>query len=293
MRCNQMLNHPLNRRFRSSAGEIAYGAEGDGPDVILVHGTPTSSVIWRGVIDRLRHSYRLHYLDLPGYGASDKFEGQEVRLRSFARVLAELIAHLGLEPPHLVGHDFGAAAVLGCHLVEGVPVRSITVADGVVLNPWGTPFSRHVRDHEQVFAQVPGYVHRAVLAAHLATAVSRKLPDATERTLIEPWTGEVGQAAYYRQVGQYDYAYTGSLEALYPRIEVPTLILWGEEDQWVSIAEGARLRSLIPGARLETLPDAGHFSMLDCPALFARLLVSWLDGIPARSETVPAVGESQ
>src|SRR5262245_38536520 len=75
-------NH-LSQRMRSSAGEVAYGAAGSGPDLVLIHGTPFSSRIWSSVIDRLSSRFRIHFLDLPGYGRSDKFEGQEVRLRSF------------------------------------------------------------------------------------------------------------------------------------------------------------------------------------------------------------------
>jgi len=267
-----MTEHHLKGRFRSSAGEIAWGTDGTGPDVVLVHGTLANSVIWRGVIDRLRSDFRFHYLDLPGYGASEKFEGQDVRLRTFARVLREFVDHLGIDRPHLVGHDFGAATVLGAHLVEAVPARSLIIADGVVLNPWGTPYARHVREHVEAFAGVPGHIHRAMLAVQLTTGVSRPLSVQMEEALIAPWTGEVGQSAYYRQIALYDHDYTGRLEALYPGIRVPTLILWGEEDRWVDPTVGQRLAALVPGSRLETLPDAGHFSMLDVPGLFASLL---------------------
>jgi pimeloyl-ACP methyl ester carboxylesterase len=271
-----MTHFKTDRQFRSSAGEIAYGGAGEGADVVLVHGTPTSSLIWRDVIELLSPSYRIHWLDLPGYGASEKFAGQNVRLRIFARVLREFVEHLELQRPHLVGHDFGAATVLGAHLVENVPVASLAVADGVVLNPWGTPFSLHVQEHEDVFAAVPAYVHRAILSAHLGTAVARPLPKNLEEALISPWTGEVGQPAYYRQVAQYDHAFTAELEALYTQIDVPTLVLWGEKDAWVDIEVGRRLNRLIPQSRMETLPDAGHFSMLDSPGLFARVLDTWL-----------------
>jgi pimeloyl-ACP methyl ester carboxylesterase len=269
--------------FHSSAGFAAYSTVGGGQDVVLVHGTPTNAAIWQEVVDRLKRRYRLHLLDLPGYGASEKFEGQDVRLRSFARVLREYIEHRGLERPHLVGHDFGAATVLGAHLIEQVAVASITVADGVVLNPWGTSYSLHVRAHEQVFAEVPEYIHRATLTAHLQTAVARPMPAWAMSAILEPWMGPAGQPAYYRQVAHYDHDYTARLETLYPRISVPTLILWGEEDAWVDIAVGRRLQSLIPGARFESLPDAGHFSMLDAPDLFARLLNVWLSPLPERS----------
>jgi len=270
------MQYRLDGQFQSSAGKIAYGGAGDGDDVVLVHGTPTSSLIWREIVDRLAPSYRVHWLDLPGYGASEKFAGQDVRLRVFARTLREFIEHAGIDRPHLVGHDFGAATVLGAHLIEKIPVASLAVADGVVLNSWGTPFSLHVKEHENVFAAVPDYIHRAVLSAHLATAVARPLPKDLEGALISPWTGELGQPAYYRQVALYDHAYTAELEPLYPHIDVPTLILWGEQDGWVDIEVGRRLNRLISQSRMETLPDAGHFSMLDSPGLFARVLGSWL-----------------
>ncbi|RMD62412.1 MAG: alpha/beta hydrolase [Alphaproteobacteria bacterium] len=114
-----------------------------GRDVVLVHGTPTSSVIWDGVTSRLSGKYRFHLFDLPGYGQPEKFDGQDVRLRSFAKVLAELIRFKGLKAPILISHDFGMATVFGCHLIEGTPVKAICISDGVVLSPWGTPFSRH------------------------------------------------------------------------------------------------------------------------------------------------------
>ncbi|MCW5711966.1 alpha/beta hydrolase [Shinella sp.] len=271
-----MMQYRLDREFQSSAGNVAFGSAGEGEDVVLVHGTPTRSLIWREIVERLAPSYRVHWLDLPGYGASEKFAGQDVRLRVFARALREFIEHVGLVRPHLVGHDFGAATVLGAHLIEKVPVASLAVADGVVLNPWGTPFSLHVKEHESVFANVPDYIHRAVLSAHLATAVARRLPNDLEEELISSWTGEDGQPAYYRQVALYDHSYTAELETLYPGIDVPMLILWGEQDGWVDIEVGRRLNTMIPQSQMETLPDAGHFSMLDSPGLFARVLDNWL-----------------
>jgi len=266
----------LKEKFSSSAGEIAFDSYGTGKDVVLVHGTPTNACIWYDTLQFLQSEYRVHLFDLPGYGESEKFESQDVRLRSFAKTLAELITHLGLNKPHLVGHDFGAATVLGAHLIEKIDVASITIIDGVVLNPWGTPFSRHVKEHESVFAAVPAYVHSAILKAHLGTAMSRELSEDKLKLLMSPWEGKQQQAAYYRQVAQYDYEYTEQLQELYPSIGAPTLIMWGEEDKWVDISDGRRLESLIPNAKFQPLPDAEHFSMLDTPNLLNQTLKSWL-----------------
>ena len=274
-----MTEIDLNERFASSCGSIAHGVVGAGPDVVLVHGTPANAVVWSGVVARLKHRYRFHLLDLPGYGASEKAEGQEVRLRSFAQVLAEWLKHKGLEKPVLVGHDFGAGTVCGAHLVEGVEAAALCICDGVVLSPWGTAFSRHVKEHKSVFAAVPDYVHRAMLEAHLRTAVARPMPAGLMEQLVAPWLGEEGQPAYYRQIAQYDYQYTDRLEDLYPSVACPTQIFWGEEGRWVDKSEGARLAEMIPGASLDLLPDAGHFAMVDTPGLLARGLDRWLSGL--------------
>jgi pimeloyl-ACP methyl ester carboxylesterase len=274
-----MTEFRLKKEFQSSEGYIRYDSYGSGSDVVLVHGTPTSSVVWGGVIERLQHKYRFHILDLPGYGQSEMSEDQEVRLRSFARVLTEFVGEIGINAPILVGHDFGAATVFGAHLVEKLPVRAICISDGVVLSPWGTSFSRHVKDHESTFANVPEYVHEAVIRAHLKTALAREADADLFGRLIVPWLGEKGQKAYYRQVGQYDYDYTVQLETLYPSIKIPTMIFWGEEDQWVNISEGRRLQGIIPNSEFEALPDAGHFAMIDTPGLFAEKLGNWLESV--------------
>ena len=267
----------LTDDFRSSQGLVRYGRLGAGAPVVLVHGTPSSSFVWSKVAPRLAKQWQVTVYDMPGYGASDKFGGQDLRLRAQAKVLRELLTHLGIERPHLVGHDFGAATVLGAHAVEQVDVASLTIIDGVTLNPWGTPYSLLVRANVAVFQALPAYVHEAMLAAHLRSAVSGALDDGTLQALLAPWTGDIGQAAYYRQVAQYDHDFTRHLETLYPRIKVPTQILWGAEDRWIAPETASRLQALIPGARLSYLPDAGHFAMLDTPNLVAERIAAFLD----------------
>ena len=276
-----MPDFDLAQRFDSSQGQIAHDSFGQGPDVVFVHGTPFRGMIWREVVAQLRSRFHCHVLDLPGYGTSDKYDGQEVRLRSFARVLREYLSERGLQRPVLVGHDFGAAAVLGAHLVEDVPVRALAVVDGVVLSPWGTDYARLVHATPDTFNALPGYVHEAILSAHIATAADRPLSDAWRRALLAPWTAGGGQASYHRQIQQFDHAFTDLLETLYPSVNVPVHVFRGERDRWVDPANGRRLAELIPGAAFTLLPDAGHLAMLDTPGLLTRDLGRWLDRLPA------------
>lgn len=273
-----MKNHHTNNSFSSSQGNIVYGSEGTGSDVVLVHGTPFQSAVWRPLIELLSKDYRIHWLDLPGYGGSDKFDGQDVRLRSFTKVLAEWLDFIELDNCHLVGHDFGAATVLGVVTIEGFKAKSLSIIDGVVLNPWGTEYSLLVKENQSIFDALPGYIHEATLRAHINTASHHFLPEEFIQKLISPWLQAGGQSAYYRQVGQYDHEFTAELENLYPKIEIPTRVFWGRQDKWVNLSVGEKFASLIPSATLHTLPDAGHLSMLDSPCLLAQELQQWFSG---------------
>ena len=88
--------HTLTKSFASSQGQVRYDTHGTGTPIILVHGTPSSSILWSKVWPRLAANHQVILYDLIGYGLSEQREGQDVRIRTQAKVLAELIAHLGV-----------------------------------------------------------------------------------------------------------------------------------------------------------------------------------------------------
>jgi hypothetical protein len=85
----------LRRRLTLSGGEIAYDVLGYGPPLILVHGTPSRSYIWRDVVLRLADRFTLYVFDLLGFGQSERREGLDVSISGQSRVLAELVRGLG------------------------------------------------------------------------------------------------------------------------------------------------------------------------------------------------------
>ena len=69
-------------------------------------------------------------------------------------VFADLLAHWGLERPHVVAHDFGGAVSLRAHLLHGATFASLALIDVVALRPWGSPFFSLVNNHAEVFGQL-------------------------------------------------------------------------------------------------------------------------------------------
>src|SRR5215218_3298893 len=256
----------LGMEYVSTYGRVRWDFFGRGPPLVLVHGTPFSSYVWRKVIPALAEANTVYAFDLPGYGSSEKKEGQDVSLAAQGRVLSELLDHWGLDKPAVVGHDFGGAITLRAHLLECRDFRAIALIDAVALSPWGSPFYRLVQEHVGVFRQMPAYMHEAMVAAYVRDATYVPMDDATLKPYIEPWLGAEGQEAFYRQISQNDPRYTDEVQPLYARIERPVMIVWGEEDRWIPLERGRRLHEAIPGSRLETIPRCSHLAQEDATA---------------------------
>jgi pimeloyl-ACP methyl ester carboxylesterase len=137
-----------------------------------------------------------------------------------------------------------------------------------------------VAEHADVFAALPPAIHRGSLEAYVRGAASGELTEAELSMLTAPWLTEEGQAAFYRQIAEADEAFTDEIEPRYAEIDIPTFVVWGSEDRWIPADRGTRLASIIPGARLAVVPDAGHLIHLDQPAALATLLTTWLHAQP-------------
>ncbi|GAB4085636.1 alpha/beta hydrolase [Myceligenerans cantabricum] len=255
---------------------VAWERLGDGPPLVMLHGTPWSSWLWRPYAEVLASRFTVYLWDMPGYGASSKRPEHDVDLGVQGELFAHLLAEWGLERPHVVAHDFGGAVALRAHLLHEARYASLCLVDVVALRPWGSPFFRLVNDHPDVFASIPPVMHRGLLEAYVGTAAHRPLRDDDLARLVEPWTGEAGQPAFYRQIAQADERFTREVEPHYPEITVPTHVVWGAEDAWIPPDRAERLAGAIPGATLTLVPGAGHLVQLDAPVALAAELERWL-----------------
>ena len=255
----------LSRRLALSGGEIAYDVLGYGPPLILLHGTPSRSYIWRDVALRLADRFTVYVFDLLGFGQSERREGLDVSISGQSRVLDELVEAWELDAPSVAGHDIGGAIALRTHLLEGVSFGCIALLDSVVLRPWITPTTRHVKAHLDVYRTMPAKTFEAIVASHLRTATHKPLDDHAFATYLEGWRGESGQRLYLNKDAQLDERDTAEFEPLLPSIGVPVSIIWGEQDAWLDPALAERLHKLIPGSDLLVLPETGHFAMEDSP----------------------------
>ena len=268
----------LDDRARVSSGEVAYGVFGEGPPVVLVHGTPSCSCIWREVVSTLVKGHTVYVYDLLGFGESERGEGQDVSIAAQGQALSELVEVWGLEEPQVAGHDVGGGIALRTHLSEGVPFERISLLDAVVLTPWGTPSLRHVKEHLGVYRTMPNYVFEAYVAANLGQATRRPMDEGVFEAYLSQWRGNEGQAAYLRKDEAFLERDTAELGPLLGSIGVPVQVVWGEEDGWLGVAQAKILAEKIPNAERHLIPNAGHFVMEDAPGEVAKILADFFSG---------------
>jgi pimeloyl-ACP methyl ester carboxylesterase len=213
----------LTRTLQWQGRAIAWDLFGDGPPVVFLHGTPWSSALWRPIAQALSARFTVYLYDMPGYGASSMNPHHPVDLGAQGELFTDLLIEWGLEKPHVVAHDFGGAVALRARLLHGARYTSLCLVDVVALSPWGSSFFTLVKQHADVFSQLPPAVHRGAIEAYVRGASHRGLRDDDLAMLVEPWTSDLGRAAFYRQIAQADERFTDEMEPRYPSSTRPPI----------------------------------------------------------------------
>jgi pimeloyl-ACP methyl ester carboxylesterase len=267
----------LNEHVVVDGHRIAVGRHGQGTPVVLVHGTPSHSFIWRDVVPRLvATGCQVHLFDLLGYGRSERPTACDTSVAAQGPVLEALLDHWAVKALHLVGHDIGGAVALRYAVTRPPRLLSLTVIDTPSYDSWPSEtWRRIISDHLQEFATIPAGEMRELLTRQLKMTVhdeSRMFGEVLE-AYLEPITGAIGQPSFFlHQVSHYDSRYTEGITDSLNAINVPVQIIWGTEDRWQPVCLAHRLAKDIPGARLHLVPDAGHFLMEDAPETVAELV---------------------
>jgi pimeloyl-ACP methyl ester carboxylesterase len=271
-----MTRWRLSQHHSTTNGVVVWDRLGSGPPVVLLHGTPFSSYVWRDVASALARTHSVFVWDMLGYGNSEKRPDQDVSLATQAAVFAELLQAWELDRPAVVAHDFGGAVALRALLLHDSVYDRLVLVDAVAHSPWGTGLFQLVREHPDVLGRLPSALHEALVRAYISGASHRGLPESTLAAYVSPWLGAEGQAALYRQMAQGDERFTDEMADRYADIDMPVMVCWGTEDTWLLPSKGEQLAAAIPAAELRWLHGAGHLVQEDAPAQLTAAVVDFL-----------------
>ena len=239
----------------------------DAPPMVLLHGFPSNRHLWRRCLPALAADYRVYAPDLPGYGDSDKPQGERYNAAFYVRFLVALRRALDLDRFALVAHDVGGMAALAYAVRHPATLSHFVVMDTTAYADWPRLLQvmvRRARTRWGAFWFTRRRVFRQVLQRYLAHRPEVFSPLRAER-YRQPWVRDADGRRAFRQA-----LFPGPDEWAVPledlrRLDVPTQVLWAAEDRIIPLSIGRRLSEDIPGARLVAIPDCGHFLQEERP----------------------------
>jgi len=252
------------------------GPEG-APAVVLVHGFASSTNVWMGLIADLETDHRVLALDLKGFGWTSRYEGDYSRRAQADLVLAAMDA-AGIQHADLVAHSMGSAITLTLAAENAERVDRV-----VLVGPWTqeaqVPWA--MRD-----ARRPGigeWIFGTWYEEHLAWRIRKAFAD--PETYVDEAMLDRGRQGMRRPGSRAAALATirgldlPALEASFPSITQPVLIVQGAQDSVARPEFSASLATRLPAAEYVALEDVGHFPMIEASAKLGVLVRGWFDGV--------------
>ncbi len=255
---------------------IYVNRDGDGDDALLLHGVPDSAEIWTPLIARIKHHYRCHAPDLPGFYRSGIPKNFRFELDHYADFIDTLVEKLELKTPlTLIIHDWGGLFGMLWACKYPHKVKHIVGGD--------FPFDPGYRWHEWA------RVWRTPILGELSMAMmnwplfkwelSRTSCQLSEQDIRDTYEGRVTQAStratvlkLYRSAGMHQFGpWMKRQHTLADK--VPIDLIWGARDKYVGPEEGRKMAH----RSLTAVPDCGHWPPMEVPESYATVLLTALE----------------
>jgi pimeloyl-ACP methyl ester carboxylesterase len=243
---------------------VHYRDEGQGPVLLLIHGSNSSLHTWDGWAARLRDKYRLVRLDLPGHGLTGPNPDHRYSYAAMSQTIDHLVEILGAGSFAMAGNSMGGAIALDYANRHPEKVEKLILIDSIGYPDEVPPLTLRMWGFPAVGTILTAITPRSVYAATLREAYGH--PEMVTDALVDRYY-ELLLRQGNRHATQERFAEAAfSIPALsLSRIHARTLVLWGGKDRWFPVSFGERFAHDIAGARLKIFPDLGHVPMEEGP----------------------------
>jgi pimeloyl-ACP methyl ester carboxylesterase len=268
-------------RLEIDGREVNYCELGQGPAILFVHGLGASWQSWLEQMPEFAASHRVVAMDLPGFGYSES-PSEDISIEYYARWTAEFMDVLGIESAAVVGNSMGGFVSAELAIKSPERVQRLVFVSAAIF--WQN--RRRAQPLVQLARMSDAVVARALVRATDDIATRRRLRYAALASAGFRYPQYVSDELAHEMVrsARRTDGFLPALEALagydleeeLPKISCPTLIVWGANDQLVSVKDAERLEDLIPDSRREVFARTGHVAMLERPERFNRLLRDFL-----------------
>ncbi len=259
--------------------KIFYREYGAGQPALLLHGWPTSSLLWRNVAPAIAQSRRVIAIDLPGFGGSDKPIDVKYDFAFFESVLNEVLQQLEIKRVALVVHDLGGPVGLYWAVRNPARVEKLAILNTLVYPEihWA-PLLFLIGLNIPVFRRV--FSTNAFISLTLFLGMQRKdrLTRELRRSYQAPFRAPGARGAMIKTWGDLGRDGFKTISAGLSALTAPVRVIYGAKDPVLHDVAGTarRLRNDFPRAEITALPHCGHFLQEDDPGTLARLLGEFL-----------------
>ncbi len=252
---------------------LSYDDAGEGDPVVFVHGFPHHRKLWAPQLRALSGQYRAIALDLPGFGESDMPE--RFTIETWADGLARFLDAIEIQRAVIAGLSMGGYITLAFWRLHRDRVTALVLADTRAGADTEEGKQKRRETIELARREGPTAVARAMLPGMVGKSTREREPSvvATMRAMLESASVDSIVGASEAMMNRPDA--TASLAT----IDVPTLIIVGDEDVLTPPKESRAMHTAIADSRLEIIPGAGHVSNVERPAAFNQVLSEFLGGV--------------
>ena len=241
---------------------INYEVMGQGETVLLLHGWASSLQPYRRLMQQLSAKYRVIAVDFPGMGGSEEPK-EPWDVDGFADFVLEFLQQFDIRRLSLVGHSYGGRVIIKlANRQLPFAIDKIVLVDSAGIKPAA---SKKKSTRQRIFKLGKWFLS--------LKPVAKLFPTALEKLRVK--FGSADYAAASPMMRQcLVKAVNEDLSQLLPGIKAPTLLVWGDKDTATPISDAKKMEAAIPNAGLAVIPGTGHFSFVENPVLFGRILAS-------------------
>jgi pimeloyl-ACP methyl ester carboxylesterase len=272
------------REIGTDAGVLRYHEAGEGPPLLMLHGSGPGVAGWRnfrGVLAEFAEQYRCLVLEFPGFGVSDDFGGHPM-LTAFDAVV-RFVDALGLDAVDIVGNSMGGAVAINYAIANPERVRRLVTIGGIGRNIFSPGPPEGIRLLQE-FTEDPSrerlirWLHSMVYDPAVVTEelIEERWQHATAPKTLAAARRMYSKDAFAQMTKAMDASKAPQPWAIMHRLKAPTLITWGRDDRVSPLDMALIPMQTIPNAELHVFPNCGHWTMIEAKDAFVSVVLGFL-----------------
>lgn len=242
---------------------VRYEIKGEGDTVLLLHGWASNLQPYRALMEQLSAKYRVIAFDFPGMGQSQE-PNEPWDVDGFADFTLAFLEQFQIEKLSLVGHSYGGRVIIKlANRKLPFAIDKIVLIDSAGIKP---PASKKKSARQRIYKLGKWFLSLKPIA--------KLFPRALESLRVKFGSADYAAASPIMRQCLVK-AVNEDLSHLLPGIKAPTLLVWGDQDTATPLSDAKQMEKAIPNAGLAVIPGTGHFSFVENPYLFGRIMASY------------------